>query len=51
MAQMWKPKMRNEIAWTQKAPGNLSTVTVPQGSKAPKKKLCQFCAMLRAAAP
>ena len=51
MAQVWKPNTRKESAWTQKAPGSLSTETVAQGSKAPKKKLCQLCDMLRAAAP
>ena len=47
--QMWKPKSRTERAWTKKAPGSLSTETVPQGSKAPKAKLCQFSDMLRTA--
>ena len=51
MAQMWNPNRRKERAWIQKAPGNLSIETVPQGSKAPKKKSCQLCDMLRAAAP
>ena len=30
--------------------GSLSTVTVPAGSKAPKRKLCQLSVMLRTAA-
>jgi hypothetical protein len=51
MAHRWKPKRRNESAWTHSAPGSLSTVTVPHGSNAPKRKLCQLCDMLRAAAP
>ncbi len=49
--QMWKPKSRTDRAWTQKAPGSLSTETVPHGSKAPKKKSCQLCDMLRTAPP
>ena len=49
--QTWKPNTRTDSACTQNAPGSLSTVTVPQGSKAPKKKLCQLCDMLRTAAP
>ena len=32
------------------APGSLSTVMVPAGSKAPKMKLCQLMDMLRSAA-
>ena len=51
MAQMWNPKRRTESAWSQNAPGSLSTETVPQGSKAPKKKSCQLPDMLRTAAP
>ena len=51
IAQMWKPKSRTDKACSQKAPGSLSTETVPHGSKAPKKKSCQFCDMLRTAAP
>ncbi len=43
--------MRSDSDCSQSAPGSLSTVTVPQGSAAPKKKLCQLMAMLRAAAP
>jgi len=35
ITQVWKPKARTASAWTQKAPGSLSTVTVPAGSKAP----------------
>ena len=31
--------MRTDIAWIQNAPGSLSKVMVPAGSKAPKKKL------------
>ena len=50
MAQRWKPKKRSDSAWSHKAPGSLSIDTVPQGSKEAKKKLCQLCAMLRAAA-
>ena len=37
-------------ACTQKAPGSLSRLTVPAGSKAAKKKLCQLIDMLRTAA-
>ena len=51
MAQTWKPNRRTDSACTQNAPGSLSIVTVPQGSKAPKKKLCQLWDMLRTAAP
>ena len=48
---MWKPNTRSDSACSQKAPGSLSTDTVPQGSKEPKKKSCQLCDMLRAAPP
>ncbi len=34
MAQAWTPNRRTDKAWTHKAPGNLSTETVPAGSKA-----------------
>jgi hypothetical protein len=51
MAHRWNPKSRNESAWTQRAPGSLSTDTVPQESNEPKKKLRQLSDMLRAAAP
>ena len=51
IAHTWNPKIRSDSAWTHNAPGSLSTVMVPQGSAAPKKKLCQLIAMLRAAAP
>ncbi len=51
MAHTWKPKTRTDSACTQNAPGSLSIVTVPQGSKAPKKKLRQLWDMLRTAAP
>jgi len=47
---VWKPNTRTESAWTQNAPGSLSTDTEPQGSKEAKKKLCQLCDMLRTAA-
>ena len=47
IAQMWNPKKRTKRAWTQKAPGSLSRVMVPAGSKAPKKKSCQLIDMLR----
>jgi hypothetical protein len=51
MAHRWKPKTRNDRAWSHSAPGNLSTEMVPHGSAAPKRKLCQLSDMLRAAAP
>ena len=50
MAQVWKPNARTASAWIHSAPGSLSTVTVPAGSNAPKKKLCQLIDMLRTAA-
>ena len=50
MAHVWTPKARTVRAWTQNAPGNLSSDTVPVGSKAAKKKLCQLVDMLLTAA-
>ena len=50
MAQALTPKARTERAWIQNAPGSLSSDTVPAGSKAAKKKLCQLIDMLRTAA-
>ena len=44
------PNARTESAWSHNAPGSLSTVMVPAGSKAPKMKSCQFMDMLRSAA-
>jgi hypothetical protein len=35
ITQVWKPKARTASAWIQNAPGSLSRVTVPAGSKAP----------------
>ncbi|MCU1649863.1 MAG: hypothetical protein JWQ60_1012 [Pseudonocardia sp.] len=49
-AQVWTPKTRAEIACTHSAPGSLSTLNVPAGSKAPNTKLCQLVAMLCTAA-
>ena len=51
IAHGWKPKARTDKAWNQNAPGSLSKVIVPAGSKAPKMKLCQLIDMLRTAAP
>ena len=48
--QTWNPNRRTERAWAHRAPGSLSTVMVPAGSKAPKTMSCQLCAMLRTAA-
>ena len=50
-AHTWNPKIRREMAWTQSAPGSLSTETVAHGSAAPKKKSCRLIDMLRAAPP
>ena len=50
IAQVCRPNARTESAWIHNAPGNLSTVMVPAGSKAPKMKLCQLMDMLRSAA-
>ncbi len=50
MDQVCSPNTRTERAWTQNAPGSLSRVTVPAGSNAAKKKLCQSIDMLRTAA-
>ena len=50
IAQAWTPNRRTDRACTQNAPGSLSTVIVPAGSNAPKKKLCQLIDMLRTAA-
>jgi len=49
--QVLTPKARSDSACSHNAPGSLSTVTVPSGSKAPKMKSCQLIDMLRAAAP
>jgi hypothetical protein len=49
-AQVCTPKARTDRAWIQNAPGSLSKVTVPTGSKAAKKKSCQLMDMLRTAA-
>lgn len=49
-AQACTPNSRTETAYTQKAPGNLSVLTVPAGSNAAKMKLCKFIDMLRTAA-
>jgi hypothetical protein len=35
ITQVWKPKARTASACSQKAPGSLSRVMVPAGSKAP----------------
>ena len=50
MAHSWNPKIRADNAWTHMEPGSLSTVIVPAGSKAPKRKSCQLCDMERTAA-
>ena len=50
ITQGWKPKARTASACTQNAPGSLSRVMVPAGSKLPKMKLCQLIDMLRTAA-
>ena len=50
IAQVCRPNARTESAWNHNAPGSLSTVMVPAGSKAPKMKLCQLMDMLRSAA-
>jgi hypothetical protein len=50
MAHAWSPNTRTDRACTQNAPGSLSTVTVPAGSNAAKKKLCQLIDMRTAAA-
>ncbi len=50
IAQVCRPNVRTESAWIHNAPGSLSTVIVPAGSKAPKMKLCQLMDMLRSAA-
>ena len=49
-AQLCAPKTPTLIACSQNAPGSLSVVMVPAGSKAPKKKLDRLIDMLRAAA-
>ncbi len=49
-AQMRGPKMRTASACGHNPPGSLSTLTVPFGSNAAKKKLCQLCAIERTAA-
>lgn len=46
---MPNPNARTESACSQTAPGSLSSESVPAGSNAAKKKLCQDDAMLRAA--
>ena len=50
IAQVCMPNARTESAWSHNAPGSLSTVMVPAGSKAPKMKSCQLMDMLRSAA-
>ncbi len=50
IAQVCMPNARTERAWSHNAPGSLSTVIVPAGSKAPKMKSCQLMDMLRSAA-
>jgi hypothetical protein len=50
IAQVCSPKARTARAWIQNAPGSLSSVIVPAGSKAPKMKSCQLIDMLRTAA-
>ena len=45
-----KPKTRTLNAWIHSATGGLSTEMYPPGSNALKNQLCQFDAMLRAAA-
>ena len=50
MANVLTPKARTKRVCIQNAPGSLSSVTVPAGSKAAKKKLCQLIDMLRTAA-
>ena len=50
IVQACRPNARTESAWIHNAPGSLSTVMVPAGSKAPKMKLCQLMDMLRSAA-
>ncbi len=50
IAQTCRPNARTESAWNQNAPGSLSRVMVPAGSKAPKMKSCQLEDMLRSAA-
>ena len=50
IAQVCTPKARTDRAWIQNAPGSLSRVMVPAGSKAPKMKSCQLMDMLRTAA-
>ena len=44
------PNARTARAWSQNAPGSLSRLTVPAGSKPPKIKSCQLIDMLRTAA-
>ena len=47
IAQTWKPNRRTDSACSQRAPGSLSIVTVPAGSKPAKTKSCQLCDMDR----
>jgi len=45
-----KPSSFTLITCSQRSTGGLSIETLPPGSKAPKKKLCQESVMLRTAA-
>ena len=45
-----KPNAFTLATWSHRSTGGLSIETLPPGSKAPKKKLCQESPMLRTAA-